>query len=60
MIFRGPMPLECAGLACFGVMVLEMNLKMPAQISWWNQRLILLAPFFRCSVDNSLQLDFVW
>jgi hypothetical protein len=27
------MRLECAGLACSGVMVPEMNLKLPAQIS---------------------------
>ena len=50
MIFPVPMRLECAVLACSGVMVAETNWRLLAQINWWNRLLISLGRFFRWSV----------
>src|SRR5882724_1060435 len=44
------MRLECAALACSGAMAPGMNLKRPAEINWWNQRLISPARCSRWSV----------
>src|SRR2546429_7135565 len=49
------MRLECAVLACSGVMVPETNLRLPAQINWWNRLLISLGRFFRWSVGSNLR-----
>ena len=45
MIFPVPMRLECAVLACSGVMVPETNLRLLAQINWWNRLPISLERF---------------
>ncbi len=55
MIFPVPMRLECAVLACSGVMVPETNLRLLAQINWWNRLLISLGRFFRWSVGSNLR-----
>src|ERR1700678_3610925 len=38
MIFRAPIRLECAALACSGVMVHETNLSQLAQTNWSSSR----------------------
>src|ERR1700731_519053 len=55
MIFPVPMRLECAVLACSGVMVPETNLRLLAQINWWNRPLISRGRFFRWSVEMALR-----
>src|SRR5882762_8085417 len=55
MIFPVPMRLECAVLACSGVMGPETNLRLLAQINWWNRQLILHRRFFRWSVGSNLR-----
>ena len=42
-----PMLSECAVLACCGVMAPETNLKLLAQINWWNSLLISPGPLSR-------------